>query len=126
MFRVLFAENSVFRRYVPVNAEATVKYANASVRFRVVELIALILEHRRLAQHGKTMRKPFRDKELPVVVLGQFNGYMLSVCRRSFPNINGNIQHFTPYTSHNFACVYGGRWKCRPRITPYDDMLSLS
>ena len=81
MLRVLFAEYGVFRGYSPIDAEAVVKDADAAVRFWMVELVALVLEHGRLAQHRETVGETFRDEELPVVVLRQLYGHVLSVCR---------------------------------------------
>ena len=89
MFCVLFAENGVFRRYSPINAQTVVKNAYAAVCFGMVELVALVLEHGRLAQYGETVGKTFRDEELPMVVLGQFYCYMLAVCGRTFAYVNG-------------------------------------
>ena len=79
MLRVLFAEYGVFRWYAPVDAEAIVKNADAAVRFGMVKLVALVLEHGRLAQHRETVGETFRDKELSVVVLGQLYGHVLAV-----------------------------------------------
>ena len=70
MLRVLVAQHGVVCRYAPVYAETAVKDAYAPVCLRMVELVTLVLEHRRFAQHGKAMRKPFGDKKLEVVVLG--------------------------------------------------------
>ena len=103
MLRVLFAEYGVFRWYAPVDAEAIVKNADAAVRFGMVELVALVLEHGRLAQYGKTVGETFRNEELPVVVLCQLYGHVLSVCRRAFAYVNGNVQHFSSYASNQFG-----------------------
>ena len=79
MLRIFLAEYCVPGRYMPVDTQAIVKDTDASVSLWMVELIALVLEHRRLAQHGKTVCKPFRNEKLAVVVLGQFHGDMFSV-----------------------------------------------
>lgn len=107
MFRVLLAQYCVLCRYLPVDTQAVVKDTDAAVRLGMVELIALVLEHRRLAQHGKTVRKAFRNEELSVVVLRQFNRDVLAVCWRAFPYINCNVEDFSPYTFYQFClCIW--------------------
>ena len=103
MFGVLLAEYGVLRGYSPVDAQALVKDADAPVRFRVIELIALVLEHRRLAQHGETVGEPFRDEELPVVVLRQLHGHVPSVGRRAFAYVNGDIEDFSSDAPHQLG-----------------------
>ena len=88
MFRVLFAKYRMVCRYAPVDAKAVVEDADAPIRFGMVELIALVLEHRCLTQHGEPVGETFRDEELPVVVLGQLHGHVLAVGRRAFPDVN--------------------------------------
>ena len=103
MFGVLLAENGALGRYAPVNAQALVKDADAPVRFRVIELVALVLEHRRLAQHGETVGEALRDEELPVVVLRQFYGHVLPVSGRAFPDVNGHVQHLAFDAPHQLG-----------------------
>ena len=69
----------------------------------MVELITLVLEHCRLAQHDETVGKALRNEELPVVVLGQFYRHVLAVCRRTFAYVNGYIKHFPLYAPHQFC-----------------------
>ena len=73
------------------------------------------------------MRKALRNKELTMIIFRQFHRHMLTVCRRTLADIHGNIQHSTLHASHQLAL--GKRRSleiCKPRITPYELMLSLS
>lgn len=107
MFRILLAEYGLCGRDAPVYSKASVKNTYATIRFGMVELITFILKYCSFAQYRKTMCKPFRDEELPVVVLGQFNGNVLPVRGRAFAYIYGNVQYFSFHTSHQFClCVW--------------------
>ena len=103
MLRVLLAQYRVPGRNAPVNSKAAVKYADAPVRLGMVELVALVLEHRRLAQHGETVGEAFRDEELPVIVLGQFHGHVLPVSGRAFPDVHGHVEHLAPNAPHQLG-----------------------
>ena len=74
MLGVLLAENGMFCRYAPVDAQRVIEYAYTAVSLRMVELVALVLKYCRLAQHGKAMGESFRDEKLPVIVFCQFHG----------------------------------------------------
>ena len=64
------------------------------------------------------MSKTFWYEELAMIVFCQFYSYMIAISRRAFTNIHGYIEDSAFYAADQFALVYGGRWKCRPRITP--------
>ena len=46
------------------------------------------------------MSKPFRDEKLAMILLCQLHGYMLTVCRTSFPDINGHVENSSLDTTH--------------------------
>ena len=103
MLRVFLTQQRLLCRYLPVYTEAIIKDAYASIGLWVIEFIAFILEYSRLAQHGKAMGKAFGDEELPVVLLCQLHGYMLTVCRRAFADIHRHIEHSAPNAAHQLA-----------------------
>ena len=103
MFGILLTQDSFLRRYPPVDVQTFVQDADASVRFRMVEVVTLVLEHRRLAQHGKPVRKALRNEELPVVVLRQLHGHMLPVRRASLADIHSHIQYRSFHAAHQLA-----------------------
>ena len=103
MFRVLFAKYRMVCRYAPVDAKAVVEDADAPVRFGMVELIALVLEHRRLAQHGETVGEALRDEELPVVVLRQLHGHVPAVSRAALADVHRHVEHGTLDASHQLG-----------------------
>ena len=69
----------------------------------MIELIALILEHSSFAEHGKAMGKTTRDKELAMIILGQFHSHMFAIGRRTLANIHSHIQHGTLHAAHQLA-----------------------
>ena len=50
MLRVLFRKDGVIGGNVPVYAQTIIKDADAAIGLRVVEVVALILEHGRLRE----------------------------------------------------------------------------
>lgn len=62
MLGVFFAQDGLFRRNAPVNIQRIIQNADASVCFRVIKVVALVLEDGRFAQYGKTVRKTARHK----------------------------------------------------------------
>ena len=107
MLGVFFAEDGFLCGDLPVDAEAFVCDGDASVCLGVIELIALILEDGSLAQYRKTVGKTFRYEELPVVVFGKFDGNVLSVGRRTFAQVDGNVENGTFYAANKFALCVG-------------------
>lgn len=93
MLGILFAQDSLLRRNSPVNTQRIVQNADASVCFRVIEIVALVLEDSRFTQYGKAVRKTPRHKKLAMVFFRQFHSYMLSVSRTSFADVYSHIQH---------------------------------
>ena len=59
------------------------------------------------------------DEELTMIVFCQFYSHMLTISWRTLADIYCYIEDSTLYAAYQFALgVYGGRWKCKPRITP--------
>ena len=69
----------------PVDSEALVQNAYATVGFGMVELVAFVLEDGALAQYCEAVRKAFGDEELPVIVFRQLHRDALSVSGAAFP-----------------------------------------
>ena len=63
MLGVLLAQDGLFCRNVPVNAQRIIQNADTSVRFRMIEVVTLVLEDGRFTQYGKTVRKTARHKK---------------------------------------------------------------
>ena len=111
MLGILFRENSMLCRNLPVDAQALVEDRDSPVSLRMIELIALILEHGSFAENGKTMGKTTWNKELAMIILGQFHSHMLAIGRRTLANIHSHIEHGTFTQRTNLDWVNGGRWK---------------
>ena len=103
VFCVLLAEDSLVRRDAPVYSEGGVEDADASVGLRVVEVVALVLEHGFFAEHCEAVGETARYEELAMVVLCQFYCYVLSVCRTAISDVNGYIEHCTLDAAHELA-----------------------
>lgn len=87
----------------PVNAKRIVKNGYASVCFRVVEVVTLILENSCFAKYGETMCKATRYEELSVIVLCEFHSNVFAVCGRSFADVYSHVKYGTFYATHKFA-----------------------
>ena len=107
MLGVLLREDGLFYRYPPINTQAVVLNGYAAVGFGRIEIVALILEHRRLTQNREAVGKTTGDEELAVIVLRKLNCDMLPVSRRAFPNIHRNVQHSTLDASHQLGLSEG-------------------
>lgn len=103
MLRILLAQYRLVRRYPPVDAQTLVQDADAPVRFRMVEVVALVLEHRRLAQHGKAVSKALRNEELPVVVFRQLHRHVLPVRGAALADVHRYVQHRPLHAPHQLA-----------------------
>ena len=64
MLQVFLAEYRLFYRYAPVNTKTFILDIDAAISFRMINLIALVLEYGSLGEHGKAVRKATRDEEL--------------------------------------------------------------
>ena len=103
MSRILFAQDGLVRWDAPVNTQALVQNADASIGFRMIEVVALVLKYRRFAQHRKAVSKSLRDEELTVIVLRQLYSHMLTVRGTAFTDIHRYVQHGSFHTTHQLA-----------------------
>ena len=53
------------------------------------------------------MSESFRSKQLAMIILGQFNSYMLAIGWGAFSDVNSNIQDCTFDTTYQFALCKG-------------------
>ena len=93
----------MLRRDAPVDAERSVEDADAAVGFGMVEVVALVLEDRRLAQYREPVREASWDEKLAVVVLAQFDGHVLPVGGASPADVHRNVQHPAANAAHQLA-----------------------
>ena len=108
MSGVLVREYGLVHGDLPVYLERGVQNGYAAIRLGVVELVALVLEHCDVAENDETVCKAFGYKELAVVFLAEFDSDVLSVCRRTLADVNGNVQDTAAYAADNLAlCIWG-------------------
>ena len=92
MIFVFVGKDCLFEGYSPINAERWIHDGDASVSFGMVVVVALVLEHSRIAEDCKAMGEASWNEELAVVVLGQEAGYVFAVCGGTFADVNGNVE----------------------------------
>ena len=122
MLRVLVAQDGVLRWDAPVDTERTVQNADAAVGFRVVEVVALVLEHSRLAQYRKPVCEASGDEKLAVVDLAQFDGHVLPVGGAAAPDVHRNVQHPAAHAAHQFALSEWRRLEMKAAHHPVDGL----
>ena len=122
MLRVLVAQDGVLRWDAPVDTERTVQNADAAVGFRMVEVVALVLEHSRLAQYREAVREAAWDEELPMVVFRQFNCHVLPVGEASPADVHGHVQHPAAHAAHQFALSDWRRLEMKAAHHPVDGL----
>ena len=64
MLQIFLAEYRLFYRYAPVNAKTFILDVDAAICFRVIELVALVLEDSGFGENGEAVSKATRDEEL--------------------------------------------------------------
>ena len=106
MLGILLTQDCLLYWNAPVYSKALVKNAYATIGLGVVELIALVLEHRRLAQYGKSVGKAFGYEELTLILFTEFYGYVLAVGGASFADVYGYIKHFTTHAAEELALSF--------------------
>lgn len=105
---VFFAENSLRRINPPVNAERGVGDGNATIGLGGVEIIAFILEHSGVAQHGEAMSEATGYKELEMIVLGELDSDVATIGGRVAPDVDCNIKDTPSDTADELGLSEGG------------------
>ena len=92
MLQVFLAEYRLLHRYAPVNAKGFILDVYSAISFRMIELVALVLEYCSLGENGEAVSKASWNKELTMIVFCQFYCYMLAECRRTLADVNGYVE----------------------------------
>ena len=95
MMAVLVGKNHLFGRDLPINIQRRVGKENTSIRFGVIEIIALIGENCHVGQDRESMCKTSWDKELAMVILIQLDGIPLSESRTILSQIDRHVKYST-------------------------------
>lgn len=103
MAGVLFAEDCVGGVDAPVDAQRCVEDGDAAVGLRGVVVVALVLEHGHIAQHGKAVGETAGHEELAMVVLCELHGHMLTVGGRAAADVDSHVEHGTAHAAHEFG-----------------------
>ena len=104
---VLVGQHGFVGRDSPVDSQTLIQNAYASVSFRVVELVALVLEDRSLGQDGKAMGEALGNEELAMVVLRELHRDVLPVGRAAFADVHCDVEHGAAHTPHQLALGEG-------------------
>ena len=106
MSGILFAQNGFFYRNPPVDTQRFIQNADTTVRFGMIEIVALVLEDGCFAQYRKTVGKTLRNEELPMVFFRQFHSHVLSVSRAPLADVYRHIEHGSSDTTYQLAlCI---------------------
>ena len=63
----------------PIDTKGIIEDADATIGFRMIEVITLVLKDGGLGEDGETMGKTLRNEELAMIVLCQLYRYMLAI-----------------------------------------------
>ena len=118
MSRVLFAKYCLGGGDSPVDVQGVVQDGDSSVRFGVIELVALVLEDGFLRQDGKTVGESFWNEELQMVFLRQFHCHMPPVGGAVLADVYGDIQYGSSDTAYQFALGEGWLLEVQPSHDP--------
>ena len=114
MTGVFVAQEGFVGRDAPVDAEAAVQDADASVGLWGVEVVAFVLEDRCLAEDGKAVGETFGYEELAVVLFGEFDCNVLAVGGAALADVNRHIEDFAPDAPDEFALGVGRPLEVEP------------
>jgi hypothetical protein len=64
---------------LPINTEGIIEDADATIGFRMIEVVTLVLEDGSLGEDGEAMGKALRNEELDMIIFCQFYGDMLAI-----------------------------------------------
>ena len=64
MLQVFITEYGFLHRYAPVDTKGSILDVDATIGFRVIELVALVLEDGGLGEHCEAVCEATRDEEL--------------------------------------------------------------
>ena len=103
MMKVLRREYRLAGRYAPVYPQGRVAPCNGGFTLRAIEVVALILEDGRLAEHAEAMGKAARNKELAIVLGRKLHGYMLAERRRAFAYVDSHVEYIAFHHTHELA-----------------------
>ncbi len=104
---VLFAQDSLLAGDSPIDAQTLVEDGDASLGLRSIEVVALVLEDSRLAQHAEPMSKSLRNEKLTMILARELNSYMLTVRRAALTDIHSYVQHSPKNTTNKLALSEG-------------------
>ena len=79
MLRIFFGKIGMLGWDLPINTEGIIEDADATIGFRMIEVITLVLEDGSLGEDGEAMGKALWDEELAMIVFCQLYSYMLTI-----------------------------------------------
>jgi len=71
MLGVLLGEDGLVRGDVPIDTEGVIEDTDTTFCLWMIELVTLVLEHRCLTQHPKTVGETFAEEKLETNLTGQ-------------------------------------------------------
>ena len=84
----------------------------------MVELVALVLEYRALAQDREPVRKTLRDVELEMIVLSKLRCNVPPVGRGSFPYVHRDVEDSPAHAPHQFRLAVRRTLEMKPAHDP--------
>lgn len=100
---VFLGENDVGGGNAPIDADCRVVPSNGTLRFGVVEVVALILKESFGAQNHKAVGHSARQEELSVVLLREFAADVSAECGAVFADIDCVVDHTSAHAPNEFA-----------------------
>ena len=123
MAGVLVAEEGTGGGDAPVDAEAVVEDADATVGLGMVELITFVLEDGGVAEDGEAVGEALGDEELAVVVLCQFYGDMLAEGGTATTYVDSDVEDGTADAADELGLGEGGTLEVQ---APHDAVRGLA
>lgn len=92
MVAILVGEKDFVFVQMPVDVQLRIVPGQSALALRIIEFVAFVLKHGLVAKDRESMCEPLRDKELKVVVLGEFDGIILAIGRGVLADVDSHIK----------------------------------
>lgn len=103
MFFIFITEDAVALGNAPINIQIRIAQQQSAIGLGMIEVIALVSEGSRITEHREPVRKTARDKELSMVLAGEFNGKPLTKGLTLMTQVHRHIQYPTLRTTNEFS-----------------------
>jgi hypothetical protein len=107
MVPVLGGKDDLFGGQLPVNPDIWIVPCDGTLRLRMIEIVALILEHALLGKDAESMGESPGHKKLKMILFTQLHREVLPISRRILSDIYCNVENTAFYDPYKLCLGKG-------------------